>query len=165
MKVDEAQNVYSETRSIIKHRRPLDPHREYRSLFQTGSPALYFSQCQDSDKTWIPLLEKAYAKAHCGYDAMQWGCLSEAVEDLTGAVSLQLYTRDIMDTERFWKEELLNLNKDVLFSVRTGMNQSSYYPNGSGAPIGTPIIRTYEGHGHRLLLLRFVIQQPGSSSC
>ena len=45
----------------------------YRKMFQTGSAALYFSQCQDDNETWLPLFEKAYAKAHTGYDAVRWG--------------------------------------------------------------------------------------------
>ena len=31
---------------------------------QTGSGALYFAQCEDPNETWLPLMEKAYAKAH-----------------------------------------------------------------------------------------------------
>ena len=58
-----------------------------------------------------------------------------------------------MDTERFWKEELSKINSDVLFSVRTSEYKVFWYGE-SDAPAGTPIIRTYEGHGHRLLLLR-----------
>ena len=33
--------------------------REYKKRYQTGSEALYFSQCEDQNETWLPLLEKA----------------------------------------------------------------------------------------------------------
>ena len=37
--------------------------RQWRERQQTGSEALYFSHCEDPNETWLPLLEKAYAKA------------------------------------------------------------------------------------------------------
>ena len=73
---------------------------------------------------------------------------------MTGGVSTQLYTKDIMGKDRFWREELQQLNTELLFSVRTS-DYGGYYGS-IDAPTGTPIIRTYEGHGQRLLLLRFV---------
>lgn len=41
-----------------------DVERVYRKTYQTGSKALFFAQCKDQNETWVPLLEKAYAKAH-----------------------------------------------------------------------------------------------------
>lgn len=77
---------------------------------------------------------------------------------MTGGVSTQLYTRDIINKDRFWREEISQLNTEVLISVRTSNYGGYGYGYGFGsidAPTGTPIIRTYEGHGQRLLLLRF----------
>ncbi|RSL41521.1 hypothetical protein CEP52_017642 [Fusarium oligoseptatum] len=39
----------------------------YRKTYQTGSKALFFAQCRDQNETWVPLVEKAYAKAHGDY--------------------------------------------------------------------------------------------------
>ena len=50
-----------------------NPEEEYRKAFQTGSRALYFAQCHDENETWLPLLEKAYAKAHGDYSAIEGG--------------------------------------------------------------------------------------------
>jgi hypothetical protein len=36
--------------------------RIYKERYQTGSEALYFSKCDSPNETWLPLLEKAYAK-------------------------------------------------------------------------------------------------------
>ena len=46
---------------------------EYRRVMQTGSKALYFAQCRDQNETWLPLLEKAYAKAHGDFAAISGG--------------------------------------------------------------------------------------------
>lgn len=46
---------------------------EYRKEFQTGSRALYYAQSTDSNETWVPLLEKAFAKAHGDYGAIEGG--------------------------------------------------------------------------------------------
>ena len=48
----------------------MDPDRK---TMQTGSKALYFAQCKDQNATWLPLLEKAYAKAHGDYGALEGG--------------------------------------------------------------------------------------------
>ena len=50
-----------------------NPDDEYRKVMQTGSKALYFAQCRDQNETWLPLLEKAYAKAHGDYGAIEGG--------------------------------------------------------------------------------------------
>ena len=50
-----------------------NPEEEYRLAFQTGSQALYFAQCRTKNETWLPLLEKAYAKAHGDYYAIEGG--------------------------------------------------------------------------------------------
>ena len=55
-----------------------------------------------------------------------------------------------MNKDRFWQDELHQFNNEILFSVRT----SNRGHGGIHAPTGTPIVRTYEGHGQRLLLLR-----------
>lgn len=49
------------------------PEKEYRKVMQTGSKALYFAKCKDQNTTWLPLLEKAYAKAHGDYGALCGG--------------------------------------------------------------------------------------------
>ena len=32
-----------------------------------------FAKCEDKSETWLPLLEKAYAKAHGDYGAIEGG--------------------------------------------------------------------------------------------
>ena len=50
-----------------------DAEEEYRKSNQVGSRALYFAQCRSENETWLPLIEKAYAKAHGDFNAIQGG--------------------------------------------------------------------------------------------
>lgn len=45
----------------------------YEKTFMKGSNALVYASCQDPNETWLPLLEKAYAKAHGDYGAVEGG--------------------------------------------------------------------------------------------
>nr|POE47995.1 calpain-type cysteine protease adl1 [Quercus suber] len=85
-----------------------------REGMQRGGEALYFSHCKSSE-TWLPLIEKAYAKAHGDYSAIEGGFASEGIEDLTGGVGVVLNPEDIMDKDRFWKEQLSKVNDKYLF--------------------------------------------------
>jgi Calpain family cysteine protease len=62
-----------EERPLWDEFRRKDTEAEYRKVWQTGSRALYFAQCADENETWLPLLEKAYAKAHGDYSAIEGG--------------------------------------------------------------------------------------------
>ena len=50
-----------------------EKEREWKQTWQTGSKSLYYAQCADQNETWLPLLEKAYAKVHGDYAAIQSG--------------------------------------------------------------------------------------------
>ena len=94
-------------------------HDEEKLLnqLQRGGESLYFSHCKrkpnlqlnpktqanlcsaisgKSSETWLPLIEKAYAKAHGDYAAIEGGWASEAIEDLTGGVGVVINPEDIM---------------------------------------------------------------------
>ncbi|CZT06875.1 related to calpain-like protein [Rhynchosporium graminicola] len=103
-----------------------DNETEYRKTYQTGSQSLFFAQCRDQNKTWVPLLEKAYAKAHGDYAALQGGWIGEGLEDLTGGVTTELLTSDILDTDEFWTNEILKVNKEFLFGCSTGILGSGF---------------------------------------
>ena len=58
---------------IAQHGSTIDLQEWYQTTYQMGPGALYFSQGQDPNETWLSLFEKAYAKAHGDYDAIRWG--------------------------------------------------------------------------------------------
>jgi hypothetical protein len=129
------------------------PEEEYRTVMQTGSRALYFAQCSDPNETWLPLLEKAFAKAHGDYSAIDGGFVGEGIEDLTGGVTSEVFATDILDKDKFWREELMNVNKTFLFGCgqmggiygeRRGIQEKHAYS----------IMEAREIDGQRLLKLR-----------
>ncbi|KAJ6128874.1 hypothetical protein N7471_010091 [Penicillium samsonianum] len=140
-----------------------DTEEEYRRVWQTGSRALYFAQCVDDNEIWLPLLEKAFAKAHGDYSAIEGGFVGEAIEDLTGGVTSEVLSSNILNKDRFWTEELMKVNKEFLFGCGTGLFSNWLDPKYRGPPRDRKGIS--EGHsysimeareidGHRLLRLR-----------
>jgi len=130
-----------------------NPDEEYQKINQTGSRALYFAQCSDPNETWLPLLEKAYAKAHGDYSAIEGGFVGEGLEDLTGGVTTEVFATDILDKEKFWYDELMRVNKEFLFGCgqmggiygeRKGIMEKHAYS----------IMEAREIDGQRLLKLR-----------
>ncbi|GKU17013.1 unnamed protein product [Fusarium langsethiae] len=87
-----------------------DNENVYRKTYQTGSKALFFAQCRDQNETWVPLFEKAYAKAH----------------DLSGGVTTELLTSDILDIDEFWDKEMSRVNEEFLFGASTGLLEHGY---------------------------------------
>lgn len=61
-----------------------DSREDYNRLARKGNKSLSFAKSGTEGETWVPLLEKAYAKLHGDYASLSGGEASEAVEDLTG---------------------------------------------------------------------------------
>ncbi|TFK23792.1 cysteine proteinase [Coprinopsis marcescibilis] len=89
---------------------------QYNSNARKGGGLLLYAKAGAEEETWVPLIEKAYAKFHTNYAHLEGGFTSEALEDLTGGVSTTYMTKDILDTDRFWREEMLWVNRDRLFA-------------------------------------------------
>lgn len=133
----------------------VDSEEAYRRIYQSNSGALYFSQCEDPNETWLPLLEKCYAKAHGDYSAIEGGFTGEGIEDLTGGVTTEIYTADILDREAFWRDELMQVNKEFLFGCSTGIwGRGRESQGGILALHAYSVMRAVEAEGERLVLLK-----------
>ena len=87
---------------------------------------------------------------------------SEALEDLTGGITQEILSSDILDKEKFW-QELLEVNKNFLFGCSTGLASHWLYPpfygeKRSGIVEGHAysVMDAVEVKGERLLRLRYV---------
>ncbi|KAF2786476.1 cysteine proteinase [Melanomma pulvis-pyrius CBS 109.77] len=134
--------------------------KKYKKNRQTGSDALYFASCADQNETWLPLLEKAFAKVHGDYDSISGGISGEAVEDLTGGVTTKVLTNRILSKDRLW-EELLEVNKQFLFSASSpgSYGDDSHARRGLALGHAYSIIKAVEeedeeGKKHKLVLIR-----------
>ncbi|KKY32051.1 putative cysteine proteinase [Diaporthe ampelina] len=113
-------------RDLLKQIDREDVESVYRETYQTGSKALFFGQNKDQNETWVPLLEKAYAKAHGDYASLSGGWIGEALEDLSGGVTTEILASDIFDTDAFWEKEVSKVNQEFLFGCSTGLLDGGY---------------------------------------
>lgn len=116
---------------------------------QRGGEALYFSHCK-SNETWLPLIEKAYAKAHGDYASIEGGFASEAIEDLTGGVGVVINPEDIMDKDQFWREQLSQVNEKYLFGGGSKPTATKGFIGGHAYAV----LKAWEEGDLRLLKLR-----------
>lgn len=125
-----------------------------------GSKSLYFAKSGTENETWVPLIEKAFAKLHGDYASIQGGFASEGVEDLTGGVSTVIHTSDVLDPDRFWNDELMRANTDRLFGCyifrlpMSGSVNPGTTINGLMTSHAYSIIKCVEHRGKRFLRIR-----------
>jgi hypothetical protein len=127
---------------------------------------LFFAKNKDQNETWLPLLEKAYAKAHGDFLSLSGGWIGEGLEDLSGGVTTELLTSDILDEDEFWNNELSKVNGEFLFGCSTGLLDGGYGER-NGISEGHAYVvmdaRTLKS-GQRLLKLRYVVDMISSKS-
>ncbi|KFY01851.1 hypothetical protein O988_02506 [Pseudogymnoascus sp. VKM F-3808] len=141
-------------RLLWEDRERVSSEDEYKKAYQTNSGALYFAQCEDPNETWLPLLEKAYAKAHGDFATIDGGYTGEGIEDLTGGVTMELFSTDILDKNAFWANELLRVNEEFLFGCSSCLFAGWGERKGIIEGHAYSIMRAVEMDGQRLLLLK-----------
>ena len=81
---------------------------------------------------------------------------SEGVEDLTGGVTTEIKTDDILDTDMLWHKGLLKVNKQFLFGAETRNyhNQDSHQRQGIQDNHSYCVMKAVEYKGQRLVLIK-----------
>ncbi|KAM5358030.1 hypothetical protein ACJZ2D_015669 [Fusarium nematophilum] len=145
--------------------------RLHKKQKQSGSEALFFAKCEDANETWLPLLEKAFAKVHGDYQALDGGWAGTAVEDLTGGVTTVVAGNRVLRKERLWREMVGSENEDGEFVF--GLSASGPgedYKNGLVLRHAYSILRATEvenekGDKVRLVKIRYVPKPAGARLC
>ncbi|KAG6864733.1 hypothetical protein C0991_007475 [Blastosporella zonata] len=132
----------------------------YNLSARKSGKSMYFSRSGTNGETWVPLIEKAYAKLHGNYAALSGGQAGEAIEDLTGGVTSFIYTKDILDPDTFWTNELCHANDTRLFGCSFGVldteRSGAQYTqvNGLFGGHAYSILRAVEHNGKRFVVIR-----------
>ncbi|KAG6850390.1 hypothetical protein H0H93_013945 [Arthromyces matolae] len=132
---------------------------QYNSTARKGGKTLYFARSGAAGETWVPLIEKAFAKLHGDYVSLSGGKSLEAVEDLTGGVSTAISNKDILDVDKFWSEELLKANQDRIFGCSYDSRESrsgirDVKVDGLIGNHAYSVLRAVEAKGKRFVVLR-----------
>ncbi|KAG9292486.1 hypothetical protein G9A89_001559 [Geosiphon pyriformis] len=122
-------------------------------LFVNDQNKLAFAQCLDPNETWLPLIEKAFAKIHGDYESITGGEAGEGLEDLTGGVYTIFHSEDIMNPNQFWHEELAAVNKSVLFGLGRSVDPT-LEPMGIVEGHAYSILQVIEVDGQKLVKVR-----------
>lgn len=117
----------------------------------SGLRGLYFSKCYEERETWLPLMEKAYAKIHGDYESLDGGFTAEGIEDLTGGIASMMFTSDILDQDRFWEEEMKEVNKHTLMGCSIGFEEENPEKHGIQSGHAYSVLSVAEYKGERLV--------------
>jgi hypothetical protein len=80
-----------------------------RIPYNVQSKTPLYGHCADPNEFWVPLIEKAYAKLHGSYEAINGGSMTESLVDLTGGSSEKFNLRapevaELIENQIFWKD-------------------------------------------------------------
>jgi len=121
---------------------------------------LFFAKCKDPSEFWVPLLEKAYAKLHGSYHALEQGNIADGLRDLTGEAVEILLIDDpnfIKKNVNLWEVLLRNIKESFLMGcAKEAANVKAESESEFGILVNHAysIIDVQEIQGNRLLRIR-----------
>ncbi|KAE8735485.1 Calpain-type cysteine protease DEK1 [Hibiscus syriacus] len=114
-----------------------------------GKPA--FATSKKANELWVSILEKAYAKLHGSYEALEGGLVQDALVDLTGGAGEEIDMRS--------PQAQLDLASGRLWSQLLRFKQEGFLL-GAGSPSGSDVHVSssgiVQGHAYSLLQVREV---------
>ncbi|VFQ85158.1 unnamed protein product [Cuscuta campestris] len=114
-----------------------------------GKPA--FATSRKKNELWVSILEKAYAKLHGSYEALEGGLVQDALVDVTGGAGEEI---DMRSTEA-----QIDLASGRLWSQVLRFNQEGFLL-GAGSPSGSDVHISssgiVQGHAYSVLQVREV---------
>ncbi|KAK8943955.1 hypothetical protein KSP40_PGU018953 [Platanthera guangdongensis] len=114
-----------------------------------GKPA--FATSKKRNELWVSILEKAYAKLHGSYEALEGGLVQDALVDLTGGAGEEIDMRSPqaqidLASGRLWSQ--------LLYFKREGFLLGAGSPSGSDVHVSSSGI--VQGHAYSVLQVREV---------
>uniref|UniRef100_A0A8H8CMW3 Calpain catalytic domain-containing protein n=1 Tax=Psilocybe cubensis TaxID=181762 RepID=A0A8H8CMW3_PSICU len=132
----------------------------YHNVVEKSGQGLLYARSGTVGETWVPLIEKAYAKLHGDYASLDGGFLADAIEDLTGGVATSFQTADLLSQDKFWRNELqhnelhmrlfgVSLDLDETHSQRSDLQIQGLLPGHAYS-----VMRVHECRGKRFVVVR-----------
>lgn len=135
----------------------VDDQLFYKMDAQSCRRSLYFSSCNEEREAWLPLMEKAYAKIHGDYETLTGGYTAEGIEDLTGGIASMMFSSDILDKDRFWNEEMTQVNKSTLMGCSINFQETEAEKHGIQSGHAYSVLKTAEWEGERLVHVSIIL--------
>ncbi|KAF5711866.1 calpain [Fusarium mundagurra] len=76
--------------------------------------------CYVLNISWVPLFEKAYAKAPSGYASLAGGFIGEAIGGLPGCCC------EALDVNEVWDKEISRVSDETLSGASTGLPEHGF---------------------------------------
>ncbi|WOL02903.1 calpain-type cysteine protease ADL1 isoform X1 [Canna indica] len=123
-----------------------------------GKPA--FATSRKRNELWVSILEKAYAKLHGSYEALEGGLVQDALVDLTGGAGEEIDMRSApaqidLASGRLWSQ-LLHFKREGFLLGAGSPSGSDVHVSSSGIVQGHAysILQVREVDGHKLVQIR-----------
>ncbi|CAK9135390.1 unnamed protein product [Ilex paraguariensis] len=123
-----------------------------------GKPA--FATSRKGNELWVSILEKAYAKLHGSYEALEGGLVQDALVDLTGGAGEEIDMRCAqaqidLASGRLWSQ-LLRFKQEGFLLGAGSPSGSDVHISSSGIVQGHAysLLQVREVDGHRLVQIR-----------
>ncbi|XP_020089245.1 calpain-type cysteine protease ADL1 [Ananas comosus] len=123
-----------------------------------GKPA--FATSKKRNELWVSILEKAYAKLHGSYEALEGGLVQDALVDLTGGAGEEIDMRSAqaqidLASGRLWSQ-MLHFKQEGFLLGAGSPSGSDVHISSSGIVQGHAysILQVREVDGHKLVQIR-----------